>query len=429
MNDRIVRLVQILKSINDIQNDKRIEAIKYGAVSMLVASGVKYTKTADEYVVNAKDETYSVPISYTEAYLGTDILNGTAENQIEIVDDITVDEADINITNLENEISDLYQDIVLSSYDSIMGLKAKILELSEEIKELKRQLRNERDKNRALNDKVNIILRSGNNPAEPKIIHVKNIKPGTNNEITEDASDIERDSDIAISMAIGINADKADNASMENEAAEDKEENILFPYKEDIFEMSKHEFNFIYNRLSLKEGKDVVDSAEILVVPLTNKIKYPKLLVWITHNMKTATMVLEGKNKNVIDLNIFKVTLSGIIKERIFKNYIHLLKEDGDDNKYSLEVSSRPNGTKGHLYLDSDGMKIHICPVTFENNEDGFADFVYCIEDKNGEIIACGDNSEEDVMFFDEENEELKVMVKWQENSLFGAIMLAEYAS
>lgn len=196
----------------------------------------------------------------------------------------------------------------------------------------------------------------------------------------------------------------------------------IFPYKEDdIYQMAKQEFVFNYSQITLMDSEDsVVDMAEIMIVPLVTNVHYPRILVWVAYNENTKTLWFKNaKNGVKINCGSFNILLKAKMNGPKFKSYITLAEDDNFPYKCNVQTTNL-DGSKGHLYINYDDQKIHICPVTFKNDETGFANFIYCIEDE-GELVQCGDNSEGDAMI-EEADEPTKIMARWQDNILFGTV-------
>lgn len=199
-----------------------------------------------------------------------------------------------------------------------------------------------------------------------------------------------------------------------------------FPYKEDIYAMSKNEFTFTYSQLNfLDESDEIIDITELIVTPLNTKEKNPPLLVWMAFSDNTTqTLTTEaGKIKNPIPCGRFTIILTGTMRGNTFVTHI-ALKPNQVYRGVQLKVVTKQNGNNGHLYIKHEDTRIHIAPVNFENNDSGYADFTYCFV-KDGKVVRCGDNIDDGVFLTDKFNIKQEVMVKWSDGTLYGVIVPA----
>ena len=462
MKENINRLAALLNAVRclpvNAENEYRISAMQYGIVAMMLKEGVGYQKHGDEFSVFVGEDEYTVPESYAGAYLGDFTIDdvkqregiGVAINYEEqnIISEEELADVDACLAELEYHVSRMYQDVVLGSTDSIPSLKAKIAELTEANESLKKELKREKAKNAALTDRLNIISGNVGSSKKPKTPnHHTDMALDTTSTTTDKSrqEEVPPESPVDISLdnevqGTLVSSTQSDNGTeivewdydatpdepVEPEITEEVATFGIFPYQDDIYEMSKHAFCFVYNRLVLvDEQEEDVDFVELLVIPLSTKVKYPDLLIWTAQNEETKTQVVNGSSKTKLDFGTFQITLSGVMKGNEFKTYI---RQTPDDAPYRLEIDSQSNGNMGHLYLadeSDDSVHVHVCPVTFSNNEDGYADFVYCVE-CDGEYIQQGDNSEGEVTFTDSYGREKQVLAKWTDNSLYGMIGLSE---
>lgn len=459
MKENMQRLSSLLSAIKcfpplDEDGEYRLTAMDNGIVAMILKEGAEYQKKGDEFFISVDDDEYSVPESYVGAYLGDIALSEIKQRDgagVEVhyetqtlLTESDLEDIDSCVGELEYHVSRLYQDIVLGSSDSIPALKARIAELTEMNDSLKKELRREKAKNAALNDRLNIISgkiggrNSGTHHATDIVTqdkeqsHPENVAKDISGTLVSSTQSHNGTEIVEWDYDETPKEPETTSLTPTEEISEEIDEPAgaygIFPYQDDIYEMSKHAFCFVYNKLLLVDAEDEddeIDFVELLAIPLSTKVKYPDMLIWTAQNEETHTQVVKGAPKTKLDFGTFQITLSGVMKGNEFKTYI---KHTTEDSPYRLEIDSQSNGNMGHLYLadeSDDSIHVHVCPVTFSNNDEGYADFVYCVECA-GEYIQQGDNSEGEVVFTDSYGREKQVLAKWTDNSLYGMIGLSE---
>lgn len=196
-----------------------------------------------------------------------------------------------------------------------------------------------------------------------------------------------------------------------------------FPSRANIESMHKEDFTFAFVVADVvKDDDNVVDQYELIIAPLNTKEELPDIIVWANHDKTTAT-VASGDRKSVrVGLSNYALIVSGKMTGPDFEVNVTLpktLRESGHRVEYAFAKVF--NGGGGHLQLTDGDKRVHIVPVTFQNNEDGAANFAYAIEDMNTHTYECGDNSEKDIRIAVGRDEKI-IRCSWNENVVNAAL-------
>lgn len=177
-------------------------------------------------------------------------------------------------------------------------------------------------------------------------------------------------------------------------------------------EMHQKDFTFFYDHIFVTAPSGKEEEAEIIISPMSLKEGSDKIIAWINTNTKTVTEISGPKSSIVAHLDSCDLILSGKITAGDFKASVKL--KSGDINRgYSIDEDSKNiNGKRGHIMLYDEGVEIHLFPISFNNNEDGNADFFYYMKLYGEE--STGDSLGESVTF---EHEEMtkRLLAKWDE--------------
>ena len=167
-----------------------------------------------------------------------------------------------------------------------------------------------------------------------------------------------------------------------------------------VFQISKNDLGLRYYRFAITRDGSVTDGGELIMAPMETRSEHPDAIIWCARNKETSTMVV--KNGSTFAFGNFRIRPDIRIAPGGAPAYSISL----DDNRgYTLDVMSE-NGYagQGHIYLPTDELyapegltarcAVHICPVTGSNGADGNADICYVAVDRDGNVIAAGDNSD-----------------------------------
>ena len=302
--------------------------------------------------------------------------------------------------------------------DDKTGLEKELTGLEKEIKSLKKDSKNLEDENYALKNAV-AHLRKSIEEAGKSLIALASDNSANFKDIPEEP--VKKKEKPAPEVKEEA---KEEPKSKEEEVPEEpvkkmvrakKEESRygIFPYSNDIFQMGKMEFTFTFFSIVFKK-KD--ERRDLMVVPLNMKQKNPPLLVWAINSTETRAFVVStGAVNKEINLFGYNVYLTGWMEGPEFKATVTT------DEPADIGVPQE-NGSNGHLYIPFQDMHIHICPVSFKNNDEQYADFIYAIE-KDGRFVKCGDNAQEHVYFTDSFGTTQEIMAKWKDGALIGAVL------
>ena len=85
-------------------------------------------------------------------------------------------------------------------------------------------------------------------------------------------------------------------------------------------------------------------------------------------------------------------------------------KEDG----YGIKRRGALSAGTGHVYVERDGVGIHIFPIDLENGSDGLANVTYMID--SGRSVSTGDNRLRRNIEFSHGGERYELVCRWNEN-------------
>lgn len=255
-------------------------------------------------------------------------------------------------------------------------------------------------------------------------------------EMQREPVDIDRDDDDGINLAegpgesepseVGDDQEPAAGDAKEDAAAEEFNAGVMEgieteyhkapPVKMPSF-MHKDDFTFNYANLLIK-GKDGMDAtAQVIIAPLSINDADPRMLLCIIQDGKSET-VLTGGNRELISIGGYRVVVQGWMDGDKFKSSCTLKKNYIEDG-VRLEAETREFGKKGHILLDDDdeNIQIHIVPATFNNDENGNADYIYCVF-SNG-VETTGDTSAGNRAEIDFRDKRYRIACAWKDNTLY----------
>lgn len=187
-------------------------------------------------------------------------------------------------------------------------------------------------------------------------------------------------------------------------------------------DMKKDEFIFLYDSIVVRSPNGVEEEAELFVSPMSLS-DGDRIIVWSNTGKGTNTEVSGAKRNVIVHLELCDVVVSGQMNNGRFTPFVALTDRDVQKGYQLEEDPYLQNGGKGHIMLEDVGIRIHMFPISFENNEEGDAEFFYCIA-KGRREENCGDSLDGPVMFR-HENMDKRLVGKWKTETqrLYAAVL------
>lgn len=444
--DKKSKLASLLKECGKFDTPAAAETAK-SLTAVLLYENVAYEKADNVIRIEIDGDTYAVSSVYVQYYLGEEAYRQIMERNPDLAEPVHYPEEPYmscaSEEDIRNELASFFQAVISQADHKDMelleenaALKQRINELMFLNKKLSIALQAEKEMRSAERDRYQMLLNNGTG-VRTAVADSAGYDMAAGKRQEQDHSEMVYE---LHAEELDINSDYAEAPAAEQvqEAAEEpvkepvpQEETPVqppktfgfFPYAEDIYEMDKNELMFTYYKMDLvSPDKEILDSAELFVIPLTSKVEHPALLLWIAHDGEARSVCTqEGSKANSVVCGSFTVNVKGTMRGSRFSAFVEL----ENDSVNRLNIARKDNGDRGHLYLDDDGMKVHICPVTFENGADGSANFVYAFEE-NGQILQSGDNMEGDIIF-ENHGVQKKLLVKWTGDTLIGCVTTAVF--
>ena len=145
-----------------------------------------------------------------------------------------------------------------------------------------------------------------------------------------------------------------------------------------------------------------------------------RALAWGSWMKRTYTAVSESPNEPATvraDDVTFEAKWRAGAASPVFR-LAEVSKSDG----YNLKKKSATNKGIGHVYIERDGLCVHVFPVDRKNGNDGLANFFYMID--TGSSVRTGDNAYRRRIEFDHHDERYEVECRWNGNNELTAAFL-----
>lgn len=142
--------------------------------------------------------------------------------------------------------------------------------------------------------------------------------------------------------------------------------------------LDNKDFTFDLHTLKSKDGKE---NCVFLVAPLRLDLSRSEVIVQAVINNHKAVEISDENGQITFETDDYSYFIDASIKNKEFVSEVKV-KEGTEDNFTTRRISF---GKKGHIVQvdEEDGIKIHIIPTSFQSNEYGTADFIYCIESES----------------------------------------------
>lgn len=180
--------------------------------------------------------------------------------------------------------------------------------------------------------------------------------------------------------------------------------------------LDNKDFTFDLHTLKSKDGKE---NCIFLVAPLRLDLSRSEVIVQAVINNHKAVEISDENGQITFETDDYSYFIDASIKNKEFVSEIKV-KEGTEDNFTTRRISF---GKKGHIVQvdEEDGIKIHIIPTSFQSNEYGTADFIYCIESesegKEQIDFNYGSNNGEKSVLLEINNVLYELEVRWKEEN------------
>lgn len=171
------------------------------------------------------------------------------------------------------------------------------------------------------------------------------------------------------------------------------------------------------------KSKDLEEQAAFIIAPLRLDLPLSTAVVQAKINGGTYISTTDSEGHLEFESNRCRYVIDCGMKDGKFSSLVTL--EDCDVSEF--DISSRSFGNKGHIVLpdEDEGIFVHVIPVSFKSNPYGYADFIYCIDQGNGEFFAESNHGEKSALV-DINDETYEIMAKWQDKTLYAKIDVPE---
>ena len=180
--------------------------------------------------------------------------------------------------------------------------------------------------------------------------------------------------------------------------------------------LDNKDFTFDLHTLKSKDGKE---NCVFLVAPLRLDLSRSEVIVQAVINNHKAVEISDENGQITFETDDYSYFIDASIKNKEFVSEVKV-KEGTEDNFTTRRISF---GKKGHIVQvdEEDGIKIHIIPTSFQSNEYGTADFIYCIESesegKEQIDFNYGSNNGEKSVLLEINNVLYELEARWKEEN------------
>ena len=187
--------------------------------------------------------------------------------------------------------------------------------------------------------------------------------------------------------------------------------------------MRRSDFTFCYVYSAVSKDNNLVAELEAIISPLSLEEGNEDIVVWYNDGNNSKVKASGTRKTVLIHSGDIALIASGHVINGKFTASVELTKRE-EETGYSIENKSQYNGEKGHISVSDSGLVIHVFPTSFENCEDGFAEFFYVIEGED-QLRLTGFRSNEQKAVFPFNGETYNIVAKWETKSgvLFVAAM------
>lgn len=218
----------------------------------------------------------------------------------------------------------------------------------------------------------------------------------------------------------GESEDKKTPSDEADEVREESDESLDINLTGLPLELPTHldnkDFTFDLHTLKSKDGKE---NCVFLVAPLRLDLSRSEVIVQAVINNHKAVEISDENGQITFETDDYSYFIDASIKNKEFVSEVKV-KEGTEDNFTTRRISF---GKKGHIVQvdEEDGIKIHIIPTSFQSNEYGTADFIYCIESesegKEQIDFNYGSNNGEKSVLLEINNVLYELEARWKEEN------------
>ena len=218
----------------------------------------------------------------------------------------------------------------------------------------------------------------------------------------------------------GESEDKKTPSDETDEVREESDESLDINLTGLPLELPTHlenkDFTFDLHTLKSKDGKE---NCVFLVAPLRLDLSRSEVIVQAVINNHKAVEISDENGQITFETDDYSYFIDASIKNKEFVSEVKV-KEGTEDNFTTRRISF---GKKGHIVQvdEEDGIKIHIIPTSFQSNEYGTADFIYCIESesegKEQIDFNYGSNNGEKSVLLEINNVLYELEARWKEEN------------
>ena len=176
-------------------------------------------------------------------------------------------------------------------------------------------------------------------------------------------------------------------------------------------QMHKNDFTFYYDHVIVTTPDGEEEEAEIIAAPLSLEEGSKEIVVWTNLGDKSVVSVSGIKKTVLSHIGYSDLIVGGAIENGSFVPSVSLTKKETERNFKLEEETQLMDGKGGHIILADEDVVIHIFPTSFSNDQKGDAEFFYIL--KNGNETRMGDTSDEDSLTFVHDNEKLRIIARW----------------
>lgn len=218
----------------------------------------------------------------------------------------------------------------------------------------------------------------------------------------------------------GLFGESEDKATPSDEVEKESDESLDINLTGLPLELPTHldnkDFTFDLHTLKSKDGKE---NCVFLVAPLRLDLSRSEVIVQAVINNHKAVEISDENGQITFETDDYSYFIDASIKNKEFVSEVKV--NDGSEDAFTTRRISF--GKKGHIVQvdEEDGIKIHIIPTSFQSNEYGTADFIYCIESesegKEQIDFNYGSNNGEKSVLLEINNVLYELEARWKEEN------------
>ena len=180
----------------------------------------------------------------------------------------------------------------------------------------------------------------------------------------------------------------------------------------EILSLNKDEFTFTHIELHYSDGED----AKLIVAPL--KMSEPcYIAVWVKQEENANVYVTEDVLK--LQLGNHIVSINGKFNDSSFEPVLSY-----DDDAIPKESRVSNSGKSGHVIttcnMNDETVEFHVFPLSFNNNQNGYADYFYVINKKDKYVTGVGPKH------FTQDNKKYILVANWNGDGMLHTVIMPD---